>query len=71
VAQVICDTPALSDAVPPRLIVLLDAVKLEDEVGDVMLIAGGVVSVVGVEVTVTTSEALATFPAASPAVTVI
>ena len=71
VDQVTCVTAALSDAVPPRLIVLLDAVKLEPEVGDVMAMVGGVVSERPENVEVTASNALDTLPAASWAVTVI
>ena len=58
----------LSDAVPLRLMVLLEEVNVEAEVGETMLRTGGVVSAAE-EVTVSTAEA--TFPAASAAVTVI
>src|SRR5690348_13780904 len=44
VAQVTCVTATSSDAVPPRLIVLPEAVKLPADVGEVMATAGGVVS---------------------------
>jgi hypothetical protein len=71
VDQVTCVTAALSDAVPAKLIVLLDAVKLEPEVGDVMTMVGGVVSEVPENEEVTASNALDALPAASRAVTVI
>ena len=61
----------MSDAVPARLIVLPVAVKFEPEVGDVMLIVGGVVSEEPAVVEVTVRTAVVTFPAASAAVTVI
>ena len=64
-------TAALSDAVPPRLIVLLEAVKLEPEVGDVMTMVGGVVSELPENDELTASDALDMLPAASWAVTVI
>jgi len=71
VDQVTCVTAALSDAVPAMLIVLLDAVKLEPEVGDVMTMVGGVVSERPENEDVTASNALDALPAASRAVTVI
>jgi hypothetical protein len=42
VVQLTCVTPTLSDAFPPRLMVLVEAVKVEPEVGVIMMIAGGV-----------------------------
>ena len=44
VTQVTWATPTLSDAVPPRLKLELDVLKVGPEVGEVMLMVGGVVS---------------------------
>jgi hypothetical protein len=44
VTQVTWTTPTLSDAVPPSEMVLLGAVNVAPDVGDVMLMTGGTVS---------------------------
>jgi len=61
VAQVTCVTPTLSEALPLTVMLVLVVLKVDDEVGEVMLIVGAVVS--GVCGRVTVSTALAELPA--------
>ena len=44
VAQVICVTPMLSEAIPPTLTLVPEVVNVVADVGDVMMMLGGAVS---------------------------